>query len=54
MSPGSMIRDGINHDDPATADLKQVTVASAGYLAKAPNATIDFTPILTSSDRIAG
>ena len=24
------IRDGINHDDPATADLQQVTVASAG------------------------
>ena len=44
-------RDGINHDDPATADLKQVTVASAGYLAKAPNASIDFFPILTSSDR---
>jgi ABC-type uncharacterized transport system involved in gliding motility auxiliary subunit len=45
------IRDGINHDDPATADLQQVTVASSGFLAKAPNATIDFTPILTSSDR---
>jgi ABC-type uncharacterized transport system involved in gliding motility auxiliary subunit len=45
------IRDGINHDDPATADLQQVTVASSGYLAKAPNAPIDFTPILTSSDR---
>ena len=25
------IRDGINHDDPATADLQQVTVASAGF-----------------------
>ncbi len=45
------IRAGINHDDPATADLQQVTVASSGYLAKAPNAQIDFTPILTSSDR---
>src|ERR1700710_2556661 len=44
-------RDGINHDDPATADLKQVTVASPGFLAKAPNATIDFSPLLTSSDR---
>src|SRR6201996_4687703 len=44
-------RDGINHDDPATADLQQVTVASAGFLAKAPNAAIDFTPLLTSSDR---
>ncbi|HEY4041462.1 MAG TPA: ABC transporter, partial [Rhodopila sp.] len=38
-------------NDPATADLHQVTVASSGYLAKAPNASIDFTPLLTSSDR---
>jgi ABC-type uncharacterized transport system involved in gliding motility auxiliary subunit len=45
------IRAGVNHDDPATADLQQVTVASSGYLAKAANASIDFTPILTSSDR---
>ena len=43
------IRDGINHDDPATADLQQVTVASPGSSAKAPNATIEFTPLLTSS-----
>lgn len=45
------IRDGINHDDPATADLQQVTVASAGYIAKAPNATISFTPLLTTGPR---
>jgi ABC-type uncharacterized transport system involved in gliding motility auxiliary subunit len=45
------IRDGINHNDPATADLQQVTVASAGFLAKAPGAKIDFTPLLTSSPR---
>jgi ABC-type uncharacterized transport system involved in gliding motility auxiliary subunit len=45
------IRGGLNHDDPATADLQQVTVASSGYLAKAPNATIDFTPLLSTSDR---
>jgi ABC-type uncharacterized transport system involved in gliding motility auxiliary subunit len=45
------IRAGINHDDPATADLQQVTVASSGFLSKAPNASIDFLPILTSSDR---
>src|SRR5271166_4863352 len=45
------IRDGINHDDPATADLQQVTVASSGFLSKAPNAAIEFTPLLTSSDR---
>jgi ABC-type uncharacterized transport system involved in gliding motility auxiliary subunit len=42
------IRDGINHDDPATADLQQVTVASPGYIAKAPDAKIDFTPLLTT------
>jgi ABC-type uncharacterized transport system involved in gliding motility auxiliary subunit len=45
------IRDGINHDDPATADLQQVTVASAGALGKAPNASIEFTPLLSSSAR---
>ncbi len=45
------IRDGINHDDPATADLAQVTVASAGSLAKAPDAKIEFTPLLSSSAR---
>jgi len=45
------IRDGVNHNDPATADLQQVTVASAGSLAKATNASIEFTPLLTSSDR---
>ncbi|WP_428493154.1 Gldg family protein [Rhodopila sp.] len=44
------IRDGINHDDPATADLQQVTVASSGFLSKAPSASIDFVPILSSSD----
>ena len=43
------IRDGINRDDPATADLQQVTVASPGALSKAPNATIEFTPLLSSS-----
>jgi ABC-type uncharacterized transport system involved in gliding motility auxiliary subunit len=45
------IRDGINHDDPATADLAQITVAAPGALAKAPNATIEFTPLLSSSAR---
>jgi ABC-type uncharacterized transport system involved in gliding motility auxiliary subunit len=47
------IRDGINHEDPATADLQQVTVASAGALSKAPNSSIEFTPLLTSSARSA-
>ena len=45
------IRDGINHDDPATADLQQVTVASSGWIAKAPKADITFTPLLSSSDQ---
>jgi ABC-type uncharacterized transport system involved in gliding motility auxiliary subunit len=45
------IRDGINHDDPATADLQQVTVASPGFIAKAPGAAISFTPLLTSGPR---
>ena len=43
------IRAGINHSDPATADLQQVTVASPGFIARAPGAKIDFTPLLTSS-----
>ncbi len=43
------IRDGINHDDPATADLSQVTVASSGYLRKKAGADIAFTPLLTAS-----
>ncbi|MGH7154059.1 MAG: Gldg family protein, partial [Acetobacteraceae bacterium] len=41
---------GINHDDPATADLKQVSVATPGFIAKAPGAKIDFTPLLTTDD----
>jgi ABC-type uncharacterized transport system involved in gliding motility auxiliary subunit len=45
------IRDGISHDDPATADLTQVTVASAGFLSKKDGAAIEFTPLLTSSRR---
>lgn len=43
------IRDGINHDDPALADLQQVTVASAGSIAKKADAAIEFTPLLSSS-----
>jgi ABC-type uncharacterized transport system involved in gliding motility auxiliary subunit len=45
------IRDGVNHDDPATADLTQVTVASPGFISKAPDAKIEFTPLLSSSQR---
>ncbi|MBS0638675.1 MAG: Gldg family protein [Proteobacteria bacterium] len=44
------VRDGLNHDDPATADLKQVTIASAGALSKAPDAKIEMTPLLSTSD----
>ncbi len=47
------IRDGLNHDDPATVDLSQVTVASSGFLKKAEGAQIEFTPLLTSSPRSA-
>jgi ABC-type uncharacterized transport system involved in gliding motility auxiliary subunit len=47
------IRDGVNHNDPATVDLGQIGVASAGALRKAANATIEFTPLLTSSNRSA-
>lgn len=45
------IRDGINHEDPATADLTQVTVASAGSIAKKEGADIQFTPLLTASPK---
>ena len=47
------IRDGINKDDPATADLKMVTVASPGAIFKAEGAAIEFTPLLTTSARSA-
>ncbi len=43
------IRDGINHDDPATADLNQVTVAAAGAIGRKEGAAIEFVPLLTSS-----
>ncbi len=43
------IRDGINHDDPATGDLSQITVASAGAIGKKPGAAIELTPLLRSS-----
>ena len=43
------IRDGISHTDPATADLRQVTVASPGFIGKKDGAGIEFAPLLTSS-----
>jgi ABC-type uncharacterized transport system involved in gliding motility auxiliary subunit len=45
------IRDGLNKDDPATADLSQVTVASAGAIGRKEGAAIEFTPLLSSSDQ---
>jgi ABC-type uncharacterized transport system involved in gliding motility auxiliary subunit len=47
------IRDGISHDDPATADLTQITVASPGAIAKKQGADIEFTPLL-QTDKQAG
>jgi ABC-type uncharacterized transport system involved in gliding motility auxiliary subunit len=44
------IRDGLNTNDPATVELSQVTVASAGALTKKDGASIEFTPLLTSSE----
>jgi len=42
---------GLSHSDPATADLQQVGVASAGFLEKKPGATIEFSPLLRSGPR---
>jgi len=44
------IRDGLNTNDPATAELTQITVASAGSLAKKEGAAIEFTALLSSSE----
>ena len=49
--PWFNIRDGIARNDPATADLTQITVASAGALTQKPGATIEFFPLLKSSPR---
>lgn len=48
--PYFSLHDGINHDDPATADLSDITLASAGFIAPHRGAAIEFTPLLTSSD----
>ncbi|HEY4250893.1 MAG TPA: Gldg family protein [Roseomonas sp.] len=42
--------DSVNRSEVATADLNQVTVASAGEVRKRDGATIEFVPLLTSSD----
>jgi ABC-type uncharacterized transport system involved in gliding motility auxiliary subunit len=40
---------GLAHDDPAMADVTQVSVASAGAIGAKPGAGITFTPLLRSS-----
>lgn len=42
------ITKGINHDDPATASIKNVNLATPGWISKAPGASIIFTPLLTT------
>ncbi len=44
------VRAGINHDDPATADLQEITLANPGFLTKKLGSDITLTPLLTSSD----
>jgi ABC-type uncharacterized transport system involved in gliding motility auxiliary subunit len=46
------IRDGISHNDPATADLSQVTVASPGAIGKKPGSDITLTPLLTATGEV--
>ncbi|MBI0432836.1 Gldg family protein [Roseomonas sp. KE0001] len=43
--------DSLTRSDVATADLQQVTFASAGEVRHRPDAPIEFTPLITSSDR---
>ncbi len=40
---------GLAHDDPAMADVTQVSVASAGMIGRKDGATIDLVPLLSSS-----
>jgi ABC-type uncharacterized transport system involved in gliding motility auxiliary subunit len=47
------IRSGIAKDDPATADLTQVTVATPGAIAKKDGSDIEFTPLLSTDDKSA-
>jgi ABC-type uncharacterized transport system involved in gliding motility auxiliary subunit len=43
--------DSLNRSDVATSDLQQVTFASAGQVRHKDGAAIEFTPLITSSDR---
>lgn len=47
------ITTGINHADPATAALQQVSVASPGAISKIKGSDITFTPLLTSGKQSA-
>ncbi|MGG5808474.1 GldG family protein [Falsiroseomonas sp. CW058] len=42
---------GLNRSEVATAELQQVTVASAGEVRRRDGAAIEFVPLLTTSDR---
>jgi ABC-type uncharacterized transport system involved in gliding motility auxiliary subunit len=44
-------RNGLSRADVATADLQQVTFASAGFVARRDGAAVEFTPIIESSDQ---
>jgi ABC-type uncharacterized transport system involved in gliding motility auxiliary subunit len=45
------VRDGINHDDPATADLQEVVLADPGAISLAPGSPLSETPLITTSDQ---
>jgi len=45
------VRDGLNRDDPATAELAEITIANSGFLTPKPGSAMSFTPLLTSSPR---
>ncbi|HYZ33373.1 MAG TPA: Gldg family protein, partial [Crenalkalicoccus sp.] len=47
----NMQGDSLNHGEVPTAQLEQVTVASAGEVRKKPGAGIEFVPLLTTSER---
>ena len=47
------VRDGINHDDPASADLQEVVLANPGFIQLMPNSSLTETPLLTTSGHAA-
>jgi len=47
------VRDGINRDDPATADLQEVVLANSGFLSLTPQSSLILTPLLSTSDHSA-